>query len=123
MKNIEVFYDGDCPICKIEVDLYRKFGDQSSMRWIDITDLSDLDLPVGKTRETLLNRFHVREAGSEQWFIGVDAFARIWRQLPWLKHFAFIFSLPLLRQVAEVGYRAFLKWQNWHRKNRRKSVA
>lgn len=102
----------------MEVDLYRKFGDGKSIRWIDIVSLVDDALPSGKTREELLNKFHVNDVAGE-WHIGVDAFAAIWRALPGFRHFAFLFSVPGLRQIAEIGYRGFLKWQRWHRSNKR----
>lgn len=115
---IEVFYDGDCPICQLEVDLYRKFGNGTSIEWIDIVALTDTQLPSDKDRQTLLNRFHVRDA-ENNWHIGVDAFARIWKQLPGFRYFAFLFAVPGLRQIAELCYRGFLKWQRWHRANKR----
>lgn len=117
-EPIDVFYDGGCPVCQIEVDLYRKFDDGKSIHWIDITHLTDDQLPVAKDRETLLNRFHVRGPDGK-WFIAVDAFARIWRQLPGFRRFAFLFEVPGLRHLAEIGYRWFLKWQRWHRTHRR----
>lgn len=117
-QAIQVFYDGDCPICRIEVDLYRKFGDGNSIVWTDIVALTDQELPKGKDRQSLLNRFQVLDNGGA-WHIGVDAFARIWKQLPGFKYFAFLFSVPGLRQIAELCYRGFLKWQRWHRANKR----
>jgi len=116
--TIQVFYDGDCPVCQLEVDLYRRFGDGSSIEWIDIVALSDAQLPAGKNRQSLLNRFHVLDA-DDDWHIGVDAFARIWRQLPGFRHFAFLFAVPGLRQITELCYRGFLRWQRWHRANKR----
>lgn len=117
-QSIQVFYDGDCPVCQMEVDLYRKFGDGTSINWVDIIGLTDSQLPSGKDRQSLLNRFHVRDVDDE-WHIGVDAFARIWRQLPGFRYFAFLFSVPGLSQIAELCYRGFLKWQRWHRANKR----
>ncbi len=110
---IDVFYDGGCPICRLEVRYYDRIDREGTIRWVDITQLTDTQLPPGKSRETLLGRFHVRDGG--QWHVGVDAFARIWRQLPVWRRFAFVFGVPGLRQVAEMGYRGFLRWQRWHR--------
>ena len=115
---IQVFYDGDCPVCQLEVDLYQKFGDGTAIVWTNIVALSDAQLPADKDRQSLLNKFHVRDADNA-WHIGVDAFARIWKQLPGFRYFAFLFSVPGLRQIAELCYRGFLKWQRWHRANKR----
>ncbi|MEO1746176.1 MAG: DUF393 domain-containing protein [Pseudomonadota bacterium] len=118
--HIEVFYDGGCPICRFEVALYERHDKADRIGWIDIDDLSDAQLPSDKTREDLLGRFHVRDNFDRgTWHIGVDAFARIWRELPVWRRFAFIFSVPGIRQLAEIGYRLFLKWQSWHRTHRK----
>ncbi|WP_409433236.1 thiol-disulfide oxidoreductase DCC family protein [Litorimonas sp. RW-G-Af-16] len=120
--DIEVFYDGGCPICVWEVDLYGRMDRVDAIRWINIDTLADADLPLGKTREDLLGRFHVRDLthGDEaDWHIGVDAFARIWRSLPKLRHLAWLFSVPGLRQITKLAYKLFLRWQSWHRKHRR----
>ncbi len=116
-KAITVFYDGECPICRLEVELYQKYGSTGSIHWEDINVLTDDQLPYQKDRQTLLNRFHVLDS-DESWYVGVDAFARIWHELPILRYFAFIFSIPGLRQIAEICYRGFLRWQRRHRKKR-----
>lgn len=115
--EIEVFFDGGCPVCRMEVGWYERMDRQGRIAWTDIASLDDSQLPDDKTRETLLNRFHVRDRGGN-WHVGVDAFARIWRELPVLANLAFLFEVPGLRQVAETGYRAFLAWQRRHRRRR-----
>ena len=113
-----VFYDGECPVCRVEVDFYSRIDTAKAIDWIDITQLTDSALPVGKTRQALLGRFHVCDEQTGAWHVGVDAFAHIWRQLPGFRRAAFVFGVPGLRQLAELGYRAFLKWQRWHRVRR-----
>lgn len=114
---LSVWYDGDCPVCRQEVALYRRIDRDDLIRWIDIVALVDNELPVGKSREDLLGKFHARAADGP-WQIGVDAFAAIWRRLPVLKWFAFLFRLPIIRQVAQIAYLGFLKWQRHHRARR-----
>ena len=124
--EIEVFYDGDCPVCCWEVRLYGRMDKRGAVRWTDIGALGAGDLPPGKTQADLLGRFHVRDVAAPDdqtapaalWFIGVDAFARIWRVLPGLHYFAGLFRLPGVRQLTMVAYRLFLKWQRWHRQGR-----
>lgn len=123
--EIEVFYDGDCPVCRWEVRLYDRMDQRGAVLWTDIGELAPHDLPRGKTQDDLLGRFHVRDVTTqdhggrvEPWFIGVDAFARIWRVLPGLRYFAGLFRVPGIRQLTMVAYRLFLKWQRWHRRRR-----
>lgn len=123
--EIEVFYDGDCPVCRWEVRLYDRMDQRGAVLWTDIGALAPDDLPPGKTQADLLGRFHVRDVATqdhggpqEPWFIGVDAFARIWRVLPGLRYIAGLFRVPGIRQLTMVAYRLFLKWQGWHRRRR-----
>jgi len=125
-SDIEVFYDGECPVCRWEVRLYSRMDKLGKIRWTDIGRLAPEDLPAGKVHEDLLGRFHVqdletpgaRQRTSQPWHIGVDAFARIWRVLPGLRYFAGLFSIPGIRQLTMLAYRAFLQWQRRHRRRR-----
>jgi predicted DCC family thiol-disulfide oxidoreductase YuxK len=119
--RIEVFHDGDCPVCQIEIAFYEKLDYKNCIAWTDILSLADSELPQGKTRNDLLGKFHIRELPvkpGDKWYIGVDAFARIWRELPGFKWFAWTFSVPGIRPLAELAYRGFLKWQAGHRARR-----
>lgn len=124
--DIEVFYDGQCPVCIWEVRLYGRMDTAGRVRWTDVGGLAPEELPAGKTHDALLGRFHVRDLEAatvddpvvQSWHMGVDAFARIWRVLPGLHYFAGLFRVPGIRQLTMVAYRLFLKWQSWHRRRR-----
>ncbi len=118
--DIEVFYDGGCPVCRWEVDLYARIDTSDKIRWTDIEGLAENNLPREKTREDLLGKFHVRELNthSGDWFVGIDAFARIWKALPIFRYFAFLFRLPIIRQMTMLAYMFFLRWQRRHRAKR-----
>lgn len=124
---LSVWFDGQCPVCRQEVALYRRIDKKHLIDWIDIGALSDEQLPPGKGRDDLLGRFHARSAGHDDQYgggggggyrIGVDAFAAIWRRLPGLNRLAFVFGTPGLRQLAQLAYLGFLKWQRRHRARR-----
>lgn len=122
---LSVWYDGQCPVCRQEVSLYRRIDKKHLIDWIDIGALSDDQLPPSKSRNDLLGRFHARPAGhdgqhgnGDGYRIGVDAFAAIWRRLPGLNRLAFVFGTPGLRQLAQLAYLGFLKWQRRHRARR-----
>jgi len=130
-KTLEVFHDGNCPVCRIEIRFYDRLDRKDRILWTDIISLGDEDLPRGKSRDALLGKFHVREIGAcEQqgekqadWFTGVDAFARIWRELPGFSYFSWIFSVPGIRQIAQIAYLGFLRWQAKDRARRKKQTA
>ena len=115
--TLTVFYDGDCPVCRLEVDIYRRAG--GGIAWVDIERLRNSELPAGKTREELLGRFHAQRADGT-YAVGVDAFQAIWRALPGWRRAAWAFDVPGLRGFAEVAYRGFLRWQRWDRGRRKR---
>ena len=114
---LTVFYDGDCPVCRMEVKYYRRIDASGAIAWMDITSMVDDDLPAGKSRGDLLGIFHARRDDGG-WATGVDAFAAIWSRLPGFRHLAWLFRMPVIRQVAEFGYRGFLAWQRRDRARR-----
>jgi predicted DCC family thiol-disulfide oxidoreductase YuxK len=123
--NIEVFYDGDCPVCRWEITFYERLDKNAHIRWTNILDLATSDLPSGKTATDLLGKFHVRNLPAQpdqHWHIGVDAFARIWRELPFFKYFAWLFSVPGIRQLAQLAYLGFIRWQASQREKRLKTT-
>ena len=106
MKNDELFYDGQCPLCVAEMDKLRTLADGGLDR-VDIhTADEELDLPE---RETLLGTLHLRrkEGG---FLVGMDAnvaawqhtrYGWLWRPLRW----------PLIRQFADACYRPWARWR------------
>lgn len=116
-KQLIIFYDGECPICRMEVNYYERLDRAGALVWQDIGALSDDHLPRGKTRDVLLGKFHVQELSGD-WHVGVDAFSAIWSRLPVFRRLAWMFRTPGLRQIAEFGYRGFLAWQRRHRQKR-----
>lgn len=116
-----VFYDGQCPVCRLEVRHYQRIGGKA-VEWVDVCVLDDAALANvsdGKTRDELLGAMHVRNG--TQWSIGVDAFPTIWAKMPGWRRFTWIFKVPGVMPLAELGYKGFLAWQRWHRKRRTKS--
>ena len=110
MSPLSVYFDGECPICKFEVSFYERRDKSKLITWLDITQLTDAELPQGKSRSDLLGKFHtIGEDG--QWHIGVDAFHAIWQRLPFFSRLAWTFKTPGLRQIANLAYRGFLTWQ------------
>ena len=99
MSPLSVYFDGECPICKFEVSFYERRDKSKLITWLDITQLTDAELPQGKSRSDLLGKFHtIGEDG--RWHIGVDAFHAIWLRLPFFSHLAWTFKTPGLRQIA-----------------------
>ena len=106
--QLTVYYDGACPLCSREINAYRRRQGADRIQWQDIT-ASDFDAAaVGLNAAALRARFHARLRNG-QVVTGVDAFLAIWRELPGLEWLARIASLPVLRQLLDMGYFCFAK--------------
>ena len=117
-SKMTAFYDGGCPVCRLEVNHYQRIGGDA-VEWVDVCALDDAALARasdGKSRNDLLGAMHVRDGN--EWQIGVAAFPALWRKMPGWRHFAWVFKVPGIMPVAELSYKGFLAWQRWHRAKR-----
>lgn len=106
-----IFFDGSCPLCQSEVQMYRQHDLEGALCLVDVSD-AKAAMPPALDRETAMGRFHV--IGSEgQIFSGAAAFVEVWRQLPGWRWVARIASLPGLTPLLEFGYRMFLPIRPW----------
>ena len=110
-SGLTVLYDGGCPLCRREIDLYRRLPASEPLCFLDVSrpEVSTSDLaPDPLSRETLLARFHVRDAQG-QMQSGARAFLALWAVLPGWRWLARVGSLPGMPVVLEWVYQAFLR--------------
>ena len=75
--QLEVFYDGDCPLCKREIDWLRKKDRQQKVLFTDLTD-PGLDLNrLGRTYEELMGHIHGRLRDGS-WITGMNLFEELY---------------------------------------------
>lgn len=100
----DVYYDGSCPLCRAEIDLYRRIG--SHARFRDLT--SEDALPAGVTRDQAFARFHVTDNHGHV-HSGARAFAELWKVSPggW-RLLGHVVAVPPFVWIAEGAYRVFL---------------
>lgn len=105
-----VYYDGQCGLCRREIDYYKTIAPDGLFAWIDVTrDASSLDA-LGVSYVQALKLLHVVDAQGRV-HIGVDAFIQIWRQLAYWRVLATLAGLPLIYPLAKVAYRLFARWR------------
>lgn len=83
-----VLFDGGCPLCRKEIDHYRRLADAENLEWVDVTQTPDLLSSHGVSVDEAMRRMHVRNARGE-WKTGGDAFVVLWLSLKryrWLGH-------------------------------------
>jgi predicted DCC family thiol-disulfide oxidoreductase YuxK len=101
-----VFFDGSCPLCTAEIDLYRQDDNDRVLDLVDVSAPNAL-LPAGLDRSVARARFHVQSRDGIL-LSGAAAFAEIWRNLPRWRHLGRIATLPGVPSILEACYRAFL---------------
>jgi len=104
MTPVEVWFDGDCPLCRREIALMRRLDRRGAIRFHDVAtgeSASPLD------RATLLARFHAREDG--RMLSGAAAFAAMWRAIPLLRPLGLLARNRRVLAGLERLYLAFLK--------------
>jgi len=103
-----VYFDGACPLCRREIDHYRRQAQGAPVAWVDVSTCHAAELGADLDRAAALARMHVRRADG-QLVSGAAAFAEIWRRLPAYAWLARLAAWPRLLAVMEAGYVGFLK--------------
>ena len=107
--EVEVFFDGDCPLCRREINWLRKRDRQHKVRFTDIA-ADDFDpLPLGKSHSDLMARIHGRLPSGE-WIEGVEVFRRLYSAVG----FGWLVAptrLPGIRGTLDLGYRVFARYR------------
>jgi predicted DCC family thiol-disulfide oxidoreductase YuxK len=104
--ELTVLYDGACPLCRREIEIYRGLAPIEPVVFADIS-VASAALPAGTTREQLLARFHVRHADG-RFESGARAFLALWKSLPGWRWLAKLRSIPGMTTLLEGAYRLFL---------------
>ena len=104
MSTLEVWYDGDCPLCRREIAVMRGLDRRGAIVFTDVAN-GEGACPVD--RAELLARFHAREDGVM--LSGAAAFAAMWRAIPLLRPFGLAARNRAVLSLLERLYSAFLR--------------
>ena len=103
-----VFYDGACPLCKREINHYKRRRGAESIAWIDINDKETFGC-YGLDKKSAMERFHVLDGVT--WRLGASAFVSIWRRLPAYNWLAKLVSSLHLIPALDFLYEIFAEWR------------
>lgn len=114
--EIRVLYNDTCPVCRFEIDSYRRLAESSgvAMGFDPVAKAADW----GLTPDAAARRLHVVVDG--ELLSGMAAFRAIWARLPRWRWAARVTGWPVVRPVtgfvydrvaAPVLYRAHLRRQ------------
>lgn len=112
--DLQVFYDGACPLCSRECAVYARRDRFHRIQWVDIARpnfrADDFGLDPTDVNEVM----HARDA-SGQVYTQVGAFIQIWKRLPFSWHsvlttpLRWFLKIPGMLALANVFYRAFAR--------------
>ena len=106
-KQVTVWFDGTCPLCRREIALMRKLDRNSAITFEDVSDGSPANCPIDQSE--LLARFHARE--NEQIYSGAAAFAAMWRAIPLLRPLGLAARNQTVLSILNALYGQFLKYR------------
>lgn len=118
MSEVEVWFDGDCPLCRREIALMRRLDRGGRIRFHNVATEGGT-CPID--RAELLARFHAREDG--RLVSGAEAFAAMWRAIPMLRPLGLLARNRAALRMLEGLYGLFLgvrpRIQAWMRRRER----
>lgn len=103
--SIEMFYDGDCPVCRRETRLLKKLDRHSRIRFTDIAAPDFRTESPGRTLGELMAEIHGRLPDGT-WITGVEVFRRLYSCVGF-GPLVLLTRLPLIRNLLDLGYRIF----------------
>jgi predicted DCC family thiol-disulfide oxidoreductase YuxK len=104
---VEVFYDGECPLCVREIKILRWLDRRDRIRFTDIAADEFDPAGFGKTMQEFMDEIQGRLPTGE-WIVGVEVFRRLYAAVGfgWL---VWPTRWPGISHALEFGYRVFAK--------------
>lgn len=105
--DVEVFFDGDCPLCRREIALIRRWDKRERVRFTDIAAPGFDPALYGVPMDDLMAEIHGRDADGN-WLQGVEVFRRLYGAVGF-GSLVGISRWPGVRQALDVAYRLFAR--------------
>lgn len=110
--RIEVFYDGECPLCKREIQWLRRLDRKQKIRFTDIAAAGFRAEDRGATHTELMEQIHGRLPDGT-WLRGVEVFRQLYSAVGWELPVR-LSRLPIVTTLLDRAYAIFarnrLRW-------------
>lgn len=105
--TFEVFYDGECPLCRREISWLRRLDRRGRLRFSDIAASGFSAHALGFSPEDLMAEIHGRFPDGRI-VRGVEVFRQLYAAVGF-GPLVFLTRLAGVRQLLDVGYRLFAR--------------
>lgn len=105
--DVEVFFDGECPLCRREIAFLRRRDRAGRIQFTDIAAPGFDPESVGRTRLELMARIHGRLPDGT-WIEGVEVLRRLYAAAG-LRPLVALSRLPGIAHAAEAAYELFAR--------------
>ena len=117
-ERFEVFFDGQCPLCRREIEMIRR---KDRKHQLILTDIAEPDFKSDEhALETLMSEIHGRQADGT-YVKGVEVFREIYDRLGYGRLVSAT-RFPIVRNVLNFFYQVFAKLRFWHAMHRMKKT-
>ncbi len=105
--DIEIFFDGDCPLCRREMNFMRRFNRRGKVLFTDIAAADFRPEVVGLTQDKLMAEIHGRLSDGTI-VVGVEVFRRLYSAIGW-GWLAAVSRWPGISTVLDLAYKLFAR--------------
>jgi predicted DCC family thiol-disulfide oxidoreductase YuxK len=105
--QIQVFYDGACPLCLREIRFLKRLDKKGRIRHTDIAAPDFRPSEYGKTMEAFMAEIHGRLPDGT-WVRGVEVFRRLYAAIG-LAPLVWFTRLPVIAGLLDRAYHAFAR--------------
>jgi predicted DCC family thiol-disulfide oxidoreductase YuxK len=104
---VEVFYDGDCPLCMREIRMLKRRDRHARIQFTNIVARGFDAAAYDTTQAALMTRIRGRLADGS-WIEGVEVFRQLYAAIGWRRIVA-VSRLPLVSHLLRAGYVLFAR--------------
>ena len=106
-ESVEVFFDGDCPLCSREIHFLRQRDRDARIRFTDISAADFRPEDYGQTLTEFMSEIRGRLPDGT-WIRGVEVFRRLYEAVGFRWAVA-VTRFPIVKQLLNLGYWLFAR--------------